>query len=369
MILSGCNKKDKTNYDNYSYGLNDLGLYEGLETYEITLPDFSKLTFTCDEILQWNVSYLFESDENSEIKTVDDYVYYYGEEFLMLLGLTSKDIAEDGDRATVSLEFYVNDKKLDDYTTTQSYVVSKDGDSIVSSFIGHKAKDSYYVDYTFPSDDPYYPSKTAKVKVTVNSIHMKDPIKNGVVENNLDAIAKQLDNVTDTDSFLKALRPKIALSTIDAFLGDYVKNNLDVQVPEAYIEYEMYRMKFRLQQIGYTYDEYLIASKTTNDEVVAYCKEIAKDNVVYMSVFQSMNTEITNEMISKYYGENTAYIMEIQGEPYMRLNIMRDLALQEIANRVVITNNGQPIDKNVSDKTDETDKETQPTVTDPSNSK
>jgi hypothetical protein len=59
FALAGCSKKDKTNYDNYSYGLNELGFYEEFDSYDIELPDFSKFTFTCDEVIKWKVDYFF----------------------------------------------------------------------------------------------------------------------------------------------------------------------------------------------------------------------------------------------------------------------------------------------------------------------
>lgn len=353
-LFAGCNNKEEK-IENYSYGLNDDGFYINLDKYPHELPDFKKLSFTCEEVLKWGVTYIQSSDQKTEVKTIDDYVYLYGNELLILLDLAGKESVEEKDIVSASLEFYVDDKKLDQYDSTYQYEASKDGDSIVSSFIGHKAKDEYEVKYTFPKDDKEYANKEATVKVKINSITMPDPIKSGVVEKNLDKIKEHVEGVTNVETFLHALKPKLAISTLELFVSDYISNNIKLDVPEEYVEYEVHRLKYRLQQIGYTYEEYLDSVSMTDQEARDYCAMLATENYLSMLVAKKYNLSVTNKMMKDYYGNNLAYVAEVQGEPYMKLNILRDLSLYEIADLVILTFDGEVVDR--SEPEDDQEKE------------
>lgn len=330
-LFAGCAKNQDV-YDDYGRGLTEIGVYENLDKYNFILQDFSKLSYTYDEILQWYVDAQKEAG-NKTIEDVDDYVYQYGNELLNYLGLADKEIAELKDRVSVTLEFYDGDKKMEDFGSTAVYVVSDEGDSIMTSFLGHKKDDEYEVDYTFPEDDKDYPSKTVKVKVKINGVVMADPIANGIVEKNIDKLSKDFNGVTDSKTYLTAIRPEIA----KAFIGDYMKEyiyGMQIDVPNEYIEYELYRLKFRISKIGYTYEQYCEEMKMTDEEIRKYCAEIAKENIVYMLVFKELNYTITYDEMKEYYGENMAYVAQVQGEKYMRLNLIRDIGLKEIVAKV-----------------------------------
>ena len=353
--FTGCSQKEV--YDDYGYGLTENGLYENLDKYNITLPDFNKIELQYDEILQWYVDAQIEAG-NQTIKTIDDYVYQYGNELLNYLGLAGKEVAELEDRVSVTLEFYKDGKKMEDFGSTGVYAVKDDGDNIMNSFLGHKKGDEYEVDYTFPEDDKDYPSQTVQVKVKINDVAMADPIASGVVEANLTKLQEELPNVTDVDTYLKALRPEIAKAILPDYMSNYVYE-IKIDVPDEYTEYELYRLKFRINQIGYTYEEYCEEMKMTDEDIKAYCRQVAKENLIYMLVFKKLNYTITYEELKKYYGDNMAYTAQVQGEKYMRLNVLRDIALSEIIDMVQL-----PEDK--SNHTNESDDSTPQQATNPS---
>jgi hypothetical protein len=338
FIAIWCTQKKQTKdvvYDNYSYGLDENGYYINLSNYPLTLQDFSNLTLTYDEVLNWGLDYM-QSSTDVDVETVDDYVYLYAKEFLSFINLANKDIAEDGDIVSASLEFYIDGKLLDGYVSTNSYAVSCDGDSIISSFIGHKANDSYEVEYTFPDNDAEYPSKTATVKVVINAVIMSDPIEAGVIEDNLDKLKEYFDGeeVYDRDSFFKSLRIKLAESTLEMFIEDYIQKMENIDVPSEFVEYELYRLKFRLQQLGYDYEEYLSATSMTHEDVVDSCEIAAKENYISMIICDQMEDKFDDQEILEYYGDTYDDIAAIQGEPYMKLKLIRLKAISEIAKKV-----------------------------------
>lgn len=332
-VFAGCSKTE--NYDNYSYGLTEDGMYENLDKYPCELPDFKSWHFTCDEILSWYVEEVV-SNSDETIKSVDDYVYLYGKEFLAAMDLTDKEVAEEGDIVSATLEFYMDGKKMDQYSSTNNYEVVSSGDAIVSSFVGKKAKDEYEVEYTFPEDDADHPSETATVKVIINSVAIYDPIAEGVVEANLEALDEYLDGVTDVDSFLAALKPQLADATLSLLIENKLQSMDGIDPPEEYVDFEFYRLKCRLQQIGYSFEDYLKEAKMTEEEAREYCRLVARENYLAMLIFKDMDCELTEEQVQEYYGENLDYIASVQGMPYVRLNLIRKLVIYEVTKVVTV---------------------------------
>jgi hypothetical protein len=61
---------------------------------------------------------------------------------------------------------------------------------------------------------------------------------------------------------------------------------------------------------------------------------VARENVIAMLVFDSMNTEITEKDIDSFYSTSRETVEEAQGLPYMKLNMMRTAAINEIVEQV-----------------------------------
>jgi ABC-type enterochelin transport system ATPase subunit len=120
------------------------------------------------------------------------------------------------------------------------------------------------------------------------------------------------------------------------FLEDKLRYLDSIEVPAKYVDYEFIRLKYRLKQIGYTYKEYLSTSQMTDKDVREYCAIVARENYIAMLVCQNLDYEITNEDLKAYYGDNLDYVVSVQGEPYLRLNLMRDLAIYAISDQVTV---------------------------------
>ena len=332
FAMSGCGKTAK--YENYSYGIEDTGYYKNLDKYPCDkIPDFSTMSLTYDEVIEWGWNYAKENG-NEKVTNKDTYVYEYATQLMYTLGLASKDTCANGDTVKASLQFFIDGQELKDFTSTSTYVASAEGDAIVKSFIDKKLNEEYEVEYTFPENDADYPNKLANVKVKLVEITSVDPIKEGFVEKNIAEITKYLDGVTDTASFLKACEPKLAESTTEMYLKDYLTKIEGIEVPNEYAEYEMYRLKARLNQLGYTYEKYLEEIQMTDEEAKQYCKDVARENYIYLLICQKYEVSLTTEQVQEYYGANFDTIKDVQGVPYMKLNMLRDAALYKISTTV-----------------------------------
>ena len=96
FAMVGCGNKNKTQYDNYSAGLNDNGYYEKFDQYEVKLPEFKSMSFEATKIIQSTVDAMNDSvSDESQKMTVEEYVYDYGRELLVTLGLAKKETVEN----------------------------------------------------------------------------------------------------------------------------------------------------------------------------------------------------------------------------------------------------------------------------------
>ena len=328
----------------YSVGLDENGYYLNLDKYNFDIPDFKGMEISVDNVINFAIEKL--KAEKYEIENETDFIDSYIVTYLQSIDVNKKDIAEETDIVTVSLNFYdENGEIMKDYTQDKmSIQIDQDGDSIVKSLIGHKVGDEYEVDYVFPDDDENIPGKKAKVKVKVLVIAYEDPIANGVFDKNIDKVKKDYPEVTDLNSFRKILRPIIAKENLNAYLEVLILNS-DINVPDEFVNYEYQRLLKRLSQIGYDYKEYLTQSKLTDSEVKETCKKAAVENVISMLIFKDSKYEITEDKLQEAYGseEDISYYESYQGKPYMKLRIIRATALDIIADQVKLVDGNKII--------------------------
>ena len=327
----------------YSVGLDEAGYY----------IDFEKLApkFDCDTTVKESdlVSFITDMIHANIGATVsfDDYLRMYANDFLSVLELDKKDIVELTDAVRVSLIFTDADgKDMPDYhQESQLYVVSEDADAIVSSFLSHKVGDVYSTEYTFPEDDEFYPNTTVNVEVTIEEVHYADALNSGVVQQHLPELNEVLTGVIDEESLLAALYPYL----LAYYLQDYIEEVLilsDVTVPEEWIQYEKQRFDARLQSVELTQQEYMDSMHITEEGIIETCKQLARENMIAMGLFDDMFDVITEEDLVEAYGaENIEYYAMMQGRPYLKLRLMRTWVFAELAqNAVVLDNNDNPID-------------------------
>ena len=339
--------------DVYSVGLAEDGRYID---FDKLVPEYNyDLTVTEEEL----VNYITEGIQ-AEIgtdTTFDDYLELYANDFLSTMGLDAKDTVELTDAVIVSLSFTdKNGEAMTEYTQqSQTYVVKADSDSLISSFLTHKAGDEYTVEYTFPEDDGYHPGETVDVDVIIEYIYYSDAINSGVVEAHLTELNEVLDNVTNATTLKAALRPYLLGYYLQYYIEEQVMAS-DVVVPSAWIEYEKARLGHRLTALNMTREQYMQEMNFTEADISVSCEQIARENMIAMLLYPQYFEPLTEEDLSLAYGaENIEYYIGMQGQPYLKLRLIRSMIFEELAkNTPVIDTNGTPLDLSMCFATEET---------------
>ena len=336
MLLTcvGCGKnKDSKTYDDYSIGLDQNGFYENLDEHkkDISLKGISLKT---NDILIWG-NKRNNIDANAE-QSLDEYLEAYAKEVLVAVGAADKEVAETGDIVTLQLDFYLEGKQLNEFYGENTFQVKEDSDSIVKSAIGHKIGDEYETKYTFDKTDADYPSKTADVKIKVIQIIYENPLQDELINNHLDKIQETVEGATDSKSLVSLLRPKLAEALLFDYLSDYIQNDESIKIPQEYIEHEVYRLKSRLAKVGYTYQDYLEASKTTDEDTYTQCEKFARENYAIMLYCKQNGLKTTDKSIDAYFSESKETAINVQGLAYMKLTVLREMALSQMMTEVTL---------------------------------
>lgn len=337
MLLAcvGCSNTgtDSKTYDDYSIGLDQNGFYENLDdnSKEISLSGVSLKT---NDILAWG-NKQNNVDANAK-QSLDEYLEAYAKEVLVAVGAADKEIAETGDIVTLQLDFYLEGKQLNEFYGENTFQIKEDSDSIVQSTVGHKVGDEYETQYTFDETDADYPSKTADVKIKVIQIIYENPLQDELITKHLDKIQETVEGVTDSKSLVSLLRPKLAEALLFDYLSDYIQNDESIKVPQEYVDYEVYRLKSRLSKVGYTYQDYLDASGTTDEDTYAQCEKFARENYTIMLCCKQNDLKTTDKLIDDYFGESKETAINVQGLAYMKLTVLREMAISQMMTEVTL---------------------------------
>lgn len=335
LAFVGCNKSTSSSesHDDYSIGLDQHGFYENIDAHnkEISLKGLSLKT---NDILIWGNK---QNNADAEVnQSLEEYLEAYAKEVLVNVGAADKETAESGDIVTLQLDFYLDGKQLNEFYGENTFQVKDDSDSIVQSVIGHKVNDEYETKYTFAETDADYPSKTADVKIKVKQIVYSNPLQDELIKKHLDKIQEVVEGVTDSKSLVTKLRPKLAKALLFDYLSDYIQNDESVKVPKEYVEYEVYRLKSRLEKVGYTYEDYLETSNTNDEDTYKQCEKFARENYTIMLYCKQNDIKTTTELIDEYFGESKETAVNIQGLAYMKLTVLRELALSQMITDVTL---------------------------------
>ena len=330
----------------YSVGLSDDGRYVD---FDALAPEYNyNITVSEDELIDSITSRL--ATEIGANTTLDDYLELYANDFLSAMELDLKDVVEMTDAVIVSLSFTdKNGEAMTEYAQqSQTYVVKEDADAIISSFLTHKVGDQYTVEYTFPEDDEYHPGETVDVNVTIECIYYSDALHSGVVEAHLEELNEVLSNVKDAETLKIALRPYV----LGYHLQDYIEEKImgaDIVVPSVWIEYEEARLGYRLTALSMTREQYLQEMNFTEEDIAISCECIARENMIAMLLYPKSFDPLTEEELNLAYGaENIDYYIGMQGQPYLKLRLMRSMVYAELAkNTPVLDANGNPLDLSI----------------------
>ena len=328
--------------DKYSIGLTEDGFYENFDKYEKTDFKVSDLTVDVEDVLK----YVASGGEDVEVtpEDVDAYVYEYGNEVLISLGLAVNEVVEDKNYVDCTLAFYVNGEQIVDmgHTEAQTYQANAEGDEIMKSFIGHKVNDEYETSYVFPDEDTVYANQTATVKIKITAINANNPLALGRVENNAEALKEYFNNADTADNFLKELRPLIAYTLLLDWATYYFQTYKGIEAPQELVDHELYRFNCRLKSFGYTMTDYLEASKLTEAEIIEYCESLVIENIMLLTIYKQSGEElVTNDDLKAMYGDDYDYTVSMLGIPYMKLDVMREIALNHTALELNLMFNGE----------------------------
>lgn len=353
--LAACNKnpddpqKTPSNLENndvqldqYSIGLDENGFYIDYDKYAVDAVNLHELEVNVDDVLK----YIASGGEETEVKPedIDAYVYEYANNVLVSLGLAARETVEDMYYVNCTLEFSIDGKVMEDmgHTEPQMYQANSTGDEIIKSLLGHKVNDEYEVTYVFPAEDTTYGGKTATVKIKITEINDNDPLSAGAIEKNAEALKEYFNNADTKENFLNEIRPLIAYTHLLDYFTYYFQTYEGIEAPKELVDHELYRFNCRLKSFGYTMTDYIEASKITEEEIVDYCEMLVVENLLLMSIYkQSGETDITEDELKKMYSNDYDYTVSMLGIPYMKLDIMREIALNHAAIEANLMFNGE----------------------------
>ena len=355
LSLAACNNQDNpkkptseledttVQLDKYSIGLDNDGFYEDYDKYAIADFDVHNLQVDVEDVLHYIAS---NGDDTAEVKPedIDAYVYEYANNVIASLGLATRETVEDKYYVNCTLAFFINNEQIADmgHAEPQVYQANATGDTIMKSLIGHKVNDEYEVDYIFPAEDGTYAGKTAQVKIKITGINDNDPLADGVVEKNAEALKEYFNAADTTENFLKEIRPLIAYTHLLDYFTFYFQTYEGIEAPQELVDHEIYRFNCRLKSFGYTMSDYIEASKITEVEIIDYCKSLVVENLLLMSIYkQSGESAVTDEDLKTLYAADYEYTVSMLGIPYMKLDIMREVALNHAAIEATLLSNGE----------------------------
>lgn len=318
--------------DKYSIGLDNNGFYEDYDKYAVTEVNLQTLEVDVEDVLK----YITSNGEDVEVtpEEIDAYVYEYANNVVASLGLAARETVEDKYYVSCILEFSIDGKVMEDmgHAEPKLYQANSTGDEIMKSLIGHKVDDEYEISYAFPAEDTTYGGKTATVKIKIEAINDNDPLSDGVIEKNAAALKEYFNNADTKENFLNEIRPLIAYTHLLDYFTYYFQTYEGVEAPQALVDHELYRFNCRLKSFGYTMTDYIEASNIKEEEIIDYCKMLVVENLLLMSIYkQAGESDITTEDLKSIYGEDYDYTVSMLGEPYMKLDVMREIALNHAA--------------------------------------
>ena len=302
---------------------------------EVTLGEYKGLDIHKDEV---NVT---DEDVEAELSKVQD-------RFADWVLREEGQPAEDGDQVTID---FVGKKDGEPFEggSGENYPLELGSNTFIPGFeeqlVGVKTDDVKDVTVTFPEDYQAadLAGKEAVFTVTVHDIKYKDRPE---VNDELIAQLKR-DGVETVEKFkevtkedLTKERERAADEKFTNDLMEAISDNATVEIPAVMIENEvdnLYRdFTNRMQQSGFTAEQYFAATGQTEDDLKATMRPDAqrrvKGSLVLDAVIKAENIEISDEDVEKEYTEmSTLYNMDV--EQIKKLlpaeNIKDDLAQQK----------------------------------------
>ena len=335
--------------DNYSVHLTDDGLVEGVNAADCvklsgleTIPAAEERVTVSDEEVDQYI--------NSRLET--NKVYSDNMDRLV----------RKGDQINIDYVGSIDGVEFNGGSTQgmgTTIVVGEAGyiDDFEDQLIGHKVKEPFDIEVTFPADygDDELKGKDAVFHITINGIYVKGEFN--------DAFVKEFysDEASDADAFIKKYREEQELSKKENFLKSYISENCFVtDYPKDYIKdlmelnkgmdieqfnnYNNYYVSNYGSPLYATFDDYTgLDRKEYYASLRTKADNMADTALVYQAIFVQEGLEIKEkdlERVRRDFGIEEEYmpqLIETYGQGYVNQMAIQYAVLDFLKDRIVIS--------------------------------
>jgi len=335
--------------DNYSVHLTDDGLVEGVNAADCvklsgleTIPAAEERVTVSDEEVDQYINSLLETNK------------VYSDNMDRLV--------RKGDQINIDYVGSIDGVEFNGGSTQgmgTTIVVGEAGyiDDFEDQLIGHKVKEPFDIEVTFPADygDDELKGKDAVFHITINGIYVKGEFN--------DAFVKEFysDEASDADAFIKKFREEQELSKKENFLKSYISENCFVtDYPKDYIKdlmelnkgmdieqfnnYNNYYVSNYGSPLYATFDDYTgLDRKEYFASLRTKADNMADTALVYQAIFVQEGLEIKEkdlERVRRDFGIEEEYmpqLIETYGQGYVNQMAIQYAVLDFLKDRIVIS--------------------------------
>ena len=335
--------------DNYSVHLTDDGLVEGVNAADCvklsgleTIPAAEERVTVSDEEVDQYINSLLETNK------------VYSDNMDRLV--------RKGDQINIDYVGSIDGVEFNGGSTQgmgTTIVVGEAGyiDDFEDQLIGHKVKEPFDIEVTFPADygDDKLKGKDAVFHITINGIYVKGEFN--------DAFVKEFysDEASDADAFIKKYREEQELSKKENFLKSYISENCFVtDYPKDYIKdlmelnkgmdieqfnnYNNYYVSNYGSPLYATFDDYTgLDRKEYYASLRTKADNMADTALVYQAIFVQEGLEIKEkdlERVRRDFGIEEEYmpqLIETYGQGYVNQMAIQYAVLDFLKDRIVIS--------------------------------
>ena len=267
---------------------------------EVTLGQYKGLSAPKDEVV------ISEEDIENELKP-------YVERASRLVTVERE--AKDGDTAVIDFEGFKDGEPFDG-GKAEGYSLVLGSDSFIPGFeeqvVGMKAGDEKDLNVTFPEDygAEELAGKPVVFKVKVNEVKEKElPQVDDEFAKDVSEFDTLADFKKDLSDKLKARRESQIQSAFEECLLDQVVDNMQVEIPEAMVEYQAERIfsnyAQRITSQGIPFENYLSMMGMTMADVRAQAMDAARHQVQHDlalgAIVAAENIQVSDEELEDEY--------------------------------------------------------------------
>ncbi len=324
----------------YAKYFNDKGRLEGIKAEDyIAIPDLNTIIVPEENktvessVVDSEIEYILSQYPNTKLIEDTNYVIKNGDIVnIDYVGSTDGVEFEGGSTQGMGTEVIIGETQ---------YI-----DGFLDQLIGRKAGEIFDIQVTFPADyaSTDLAGKNATFNITINGIYEESEL----VFNDEFVQANYGSQFQTAEEFRKDLEETIIkYSELDYILGQLVEKSTVIEYPQILIDYTKLsieeQMEYDAENYGMTIDEYITAiGYTSFDEYynsqIESNEQTMKVTLIYQSVAEMYNLEVTEEGIGEFFLENYgssdwSHYQEIYSDEYIK-----HVVIQELVNSALVEN-------------------------------